>query len=586
MWDRSKGNGSADKQLTWIEQGRHAIDLMGSGEWSIEGMIEREEYWSAAQQILRRIAGLTEQNPAGVLLGAPPASNDSYWPQEGTSLASTVLGLAIEFMTHPENYIGREAGGYDGGWKYPMQKVATERLHAVGVRLGIFEDRRKEYLREAEEYREAEQREAPPSYDEDEFDRYGYDFDEEYRDHEGPDPVKARRDSAVESLARKLRSVRVFQQEEELIESMLKKWKESEMSIDDFDAALREVGSDILGVPRDDRIPNVLAVASVICDELFGIVEVEKVRHEDVAQDPQNPSFYTPLHALADFMMTREGRVADEIELIAKQVKKYADMRGEAEKQHAGAYGTATTVWREFVSGETRHSLYFGCERGSMRRWKPDFLDFRKEVGKRHEDIESVPGRFYVYQPALNRSDTLFARACKVMFFESILGDEERADNGEEMPSAAYISDEFQRFITVDPVHGEQSFLDVCRSFGAFTVIACQSVANLRYAVCEFEKDDTMRRSALDIICNNTATKLFFRNSDQETSERVETICPRMPGGDVVVRIRPLSTLGVGECYASFPDGRFVRVQLDEFDGIGEPDRRVDGSNDVARPGA
>ena len=282
-------------------------------------------------------------------------------------------------------------------------------------------------------------------------------------------------------------------------------------------------------------------------------------------------------------MMTREGRVADEVELIAKQSEEVCRVCGmTAEKQYTRElYGSATTVWREFISGGTRHSLFFGCERGSMRRWEPDFLDFRKEVGKRHEDIESVPGRFYVYQPALNRSDTLFARACKVMFFESILGDEGRADNGEEMPSAAYISDEFQRFITVDPVHGEQSFLDVCRSFGAFTVIACQSVANLRYAICEFEKDDTMRRSALDIICNNTATKLFFRNSDKETSERVETICPRMPGGDVVVRIRPLSTLGVGECYASFPDGRFVRVQLDEFDASGGSGRRADGSHDA-----
>ena len=576
-WDRGGGRAGAGKKLIRIEKGRHLIDLMKDEAWSVRGMIEREEYWSAARQILRRVAGLTESNPARILLGEPPTDNDPYWPQEATEFSSTVVGLAVEFMTHPENYIGIELPGETMYGE--MLAVATARLHAIGVRLGVLEDRRDEYVREAEGSREADPREAP-ARSLDDFDRFRFARPGESPDLEDEGSGKLRRDSAIRNLAGKLKGKRVFLKEEKLIESMLERWSESGMSVDDFDAALGEVRSRILKESRNDRLPNVLLVASVICDELFGLVEDEKRKVEDTSVGLE-PVYYTPLHALAEFMMAREGGAAAEFELIAKHMKKYADMRERADRQYAGAYGFAAMVWGEFISREIRDSLYFGFEvrdRRGVNGPDAEFLEFREEVGRNQEAIEREPGSFYVYQPALNGPDILFARACKAVFFESILGDEARAVKGEEMPSAAYIADEFQRFITVDRVHGEQSFLDVCRSFGAFTVIACQSVANLQYALCQFERDDSKRRSAIDIICNNTATKLFFRNSDKDTSDRLDTICPAMPGGAVVTRVRRLSTLGVGECYASFPDGRFVRVQLDEFDGSGEPGRRMGGA--------
>ena len=102
------------------------------------------------------------------------------------------------------------------------------------------------------------------------------------------------------------------------------------------------------------------------------------------------------------------------------------------------------------------------------------------------------------------------------------------------------IADEFQCFPTAEQVHGEQSFLDVCRSFGAFAVLACQSIASLRYALCDLERDPDKRNSAIDIICNNTATKMFFRSTDEETALRVRTVSPRMAGGRSVIDIRPL----------------------------------------------
>ena len=78
------------------------------------------------------------------------------------------------------------------------------------------------------------------------------------------------------------------------------------------------------------------------------------------------------------------------------------------------------------------------------------------------------------------------------------------------------------------------------------------------------------RSSAIDIIYNNTATKLFFRSTDEETVRRVRTVSPRTSSGHSVIDIRPLSTLKAGECYASFPDGRFERVQIDEYAAGGQ----------------
>ena len=188
------------------------------------------------------------------------------------------------------------------------------------------------------------------------------------------------------------------------------------------------------------------------------------------------------------------------------------------------------------------------------------FLDFRECVSRREGT-----GTVYVYQPSRHRHDELIAKACKSLFFEAVLDNEARRAPDSALPLAGYIADEFQRFVTADAVHGEQSFLDVCRAFGAFAVLACQSVASLRYALCDLEGDSDKRNSAIDIICNNTATKLFFRSTDEETVRRVRTVSPLVSGGHSVIDIRPLSNLKAGECYASFPDGRFERVQIEEY---------------------
>lgn len=52
----------------------------------------------------------------------------------------------------------------------------------------------------------------------------------------------------------------------------------------------------------------------------------------------------------------------------------------------------------------------------------------------------------------------------------------EHLRRGGGMPLVGYVADECHGFATADEVHDEQSFLDTCRSFGTFCVLACQSV--------------------------------------------------------------------------------------------------------------
>ena len=81
------------------------------------------------------------------------------------------------------------------------------------------------------------------------------------------------------------------------------------------------------------------------------------------------------------------------------------------------------------------------------------------------------------------------------------------------MPLVAYVADDFHRFITSDRVHGEQSFFDTCRSFGAFCVVASQSMSSLHHALGG-DSYTNKAEKAVEILLNNTGTKLFFRTTD------------------------------------------------------------------------
>ena len=55
------------------------------------------------------------------------------------------------------------------------------------------------------------------------------------------------------------------------------------------------------------------------------------------------------------------------------------------------------------------------------------------------------------------------------------------------------------------------------------------------------------------------------RIADPHTAERVSELCPLRPGIAGVTRVRPVSALATGECYAILADGRFERRRLHPF---------------------
>ena len=183
-----------------------------------------------------------------------------------------------------------------------------------------------------------------------------------------------------------------------------------------------------------------------------------------------------------------------------------------------------------------------------------------------------------VHQP--DGQGALAARALKAAFFEAVLDSPARREGGQGMPLAASVADEFHRFATASARHGEQSFLDTCRSFGCACVLACQGVSSIRHALAESGAGDTGWH-AVEVLLTNTATKLFFRTSEGASLDRIDRLSPLAFNGMGLSRMRPPAEMAPGECYAALADGRFERRQLDILPG-GGAEKAADGGRDVA----
>ena len=256
--------------------------------------------------------------------------------------------------------------------------------------------------------------------------------------------------------------------------------------------------------------------------------------------------------------------------------------------QYAGVLATARGACAEFADPAVATTLYFGCEPGYVAaRDAGAVRDFAQAVGR------DGGGRLMVFQPPLSGGGTLVAKGVKASFFEAVLNDPDRVTGAPDIPLAGYVADECHRFVTSDRIHGEASFLDTCRSFSAFCVLASQSVSSIEHALSHGGGTYARDSSAVSVLWNNTGSKLFFRSTDPQTAHRVDELSPHRPGLTDVTRVRPLSTLAPGECYAALADGRFERRQLEPF---AEPlavraaperaPRRKKGSRRTRRAGA
>ena len=239
-----------------------------------------------------------------------------------------------------------------------------------------------------------------------------------------------------------------------------------------------------------------------------------------------------------------------------------------ARDQYAGVRATARTICQDFAGASIARALYFGFEAGyAAARSTGDGLHFERLVAA----DSPVESNLVLFQPARDDQDRLVAVCLKALFFEAVLDDRDRVRGGDDLPLVGYLADEAHRFVTSDVVHGEQSFLDTCRSASAFCVLASQSIASIEHALAHGGGSSEQNRASVEILSQNTATKLVFRSTDVKTARRVAELGPTRFGHESVVRVRPVSTLAPGECYAILADGRFERRQLGRFAGVAPP---------------
>ena len=305
------------------------------------------------------------------------------------------------------------------------------------------------------------------------------------------------------------------------------------------------------------RGPNALALAAYA---LQGpLVEPPKAPPTSVFDD--NPFDDSPVPQ-ADWLFARIARGARNVwgtgeggDVIERVLSYWAPMVL-IRPQFVGVLATARAACSDFAESHVARSVYFGCEPGA------------RDVGTRACDFAGAVGaegggRVLLFQPSRDGLDTLVTRVLKALFFEAVFSDPIRASGGPDLPLVAYVADEFHQFVTSDRVHGEANFVDACRSYGVFCVLACQSVSSIENAFAHSGGTEVQDTTAVSILWNNTATKFFFRSTDPRTASRVEELCPYRPGLAPLTQVRPLSTLSPGECYALLADGRFERRQLD-----------------------
>ena len=235
------------------------------------------------------------------------------------------------------------------------------------------------------------------------------------------------------------------------------------------------------------------------------------------------------------------------------------------DRQHAGVVGVARGVCDELASPAIARAIYFGVEPGFVAGDEASpTVDFERLVAC---DAGGSPEpAIVVYQPSRDGADALVAAALKATFFEAVLDNPDRQRGSPDLPMVAYVADEAHLFVTSDPVHGDQSFLESSRSHAAFCVLASPSIASFEHALVQRGGTQTQNETSVSMLLVNTANKLFFRSSDGRTADRLDGLCPRVPGLATLTRVRPVSTLATGEVYALLADGRFERQQLEPFE--------------------
>lgn len=175
-----------------------------------------------------------------------------------------------------------------------------------------------------------------------------------------------------------------------------------------------------------------------------------------------------------------------------------------------------------------------------------DSLDLREVLER---------GHVVLFQPSKNHNSVLAARAIKTKWQEGV------SCRDDMMRPMGLVVDEFQKFITLDEVSGDATFLDTARGYRCNAVYATQSIEALEHAL----KSTPHARTAVAAIVANTPSKWFFATKDKQTETIMMSLIPASPaiGTPHILTARPAAQLKSGEAYWSLADGRWGRGRAD-----------------------
>ena len=592
------------------------LNLTAGASASLDEDLESGRYQEAARHVLIRSADLATRTPISVWAGLSPGSErHAYWDHEGGSLAALAVSITLMVIAkRREIFAGEDtpvsilaapqsvlAALVEFGEAAGILPSRDELRVAVGSALEKAQARQAERLNErAESRREALDRalvEGAAAIRESlcgdlgasrgadlEALLAGYLSDGRARLDETLDPRPQNESDRAESLL----DIDTWDTLINAIEQtdihagdggFRKRLKALDRNIshDPTRFTARDAAARILlcGLgARSDReagpSPNVMALAQLILDLFLTPVsgateESDSGNGDPVSFDVNRQKKHEKFNLRASHLVQAlKPLFGPEIEPIWLDVKRWEMLslsggRDEVSGHYVSILAFAQQAFRDFAAPAPAWTLYFGIE----PYWKRLASERSLRIVDFSAAVDADEGlTVWVIQPKLGAErETIVAKAMKAAFFESVIGNEARAA-GTKKPYVAYVADEFHRFVTSGDSHGEQSYLDTCRSFHAFCALASQSIASIEHALAGMGGNYVQNDAAVSVMLNNVGTKLFFRTTDEGTIGRIRTLSPTRPGRPAVVDVRPPSTLAPGECYAALPDGRFERRQL------------------------
>ena len=599
------------------------LNLTSAPEWGLEAHMAADRFPDAARQVLVRSAGLASQTPARVWAGLSPGHpRSAYWDHQGGSLAALAVSLALALIARRRAIL---AGADSRASILSMPPHAMDGLRGFAETAGILAPRRNldvalgqaleaasARCAESAKPREESRAEALESIFNDGAasiarsmaetlgDAFSPELRESWdanyergrnlvrreldrgRENAGPSTASALDPEAWDALAEAVRRTDIHESDAGFrgrlgeLERAVGASPEP-LSLQEAANRIRLCAFHALDDADVRPAPNVMALAQRVLDLFFTPARSkERGRGSGAGAKPDDPldfdfSFIGGETTKDDFLLPASHLAialkplfGPESEAIWQDVRRWETLAsagdgGEASQHYVSILAIAQQAFRDFAATAPAWTLYFGVEPYWQRMAKEggrDIVDFA-------DAVDADDGRrIWVVQPALGGDrEAIVAKAVKAAFFEAVLGNDARA-RGIEKPLVGYVSDEFHRFVTAGDGHGEQGFLDTCRSFGAFCALASQSIASIEHALAGTGGNPDQNTAAVSILLNNIGTKLFFRTTDIGTIARIRSLSPARPDWPAVVDVRPPSTLAPGECYAALPDGRFERRQL------------------------